>query len=169
MPKVTGYQIREAIKRQTLLRDTAASMFTDSLKRFASEDKPSPDDMMVDFYKADKAIVKLQVAQMQYNLAVKLTTQVDRKPITLAEAVKRLGGASRCEKMWRTAATPETHLFRGDTRRKDEERAISTLTLSEAAKRSSAAAKGVAQLRQAIAIANATEIDLEDLDESLLQ
>ena len=174
MAKVTGYQLREAIKRQTLLRDTAAAMFTDSLRKFPGEDKPVPDEMMASFYRADTAIAKLQVAQMRYNLIVKIGTfammHADQKSMTLAEAVKRLGGSGRCEKMWRGAATPTEKRFGYDeTRREDEVRAMPQLTLIEAAKRSSAAAKGVGQLRQAIAVANATEVEVEDLDEELLQ
>ena len=168
---VTGYQLREAIKRHTLLRDTAAAMFSDSLHKFPGEDKADPDTLLQQFYAADTAIARLQVAQMKYNLAVKLVIEMRKEdgPMTLAEGVKRLGGAARCEKMWRSAATPkEKRFIYEDTRRKDEERAVPALTLTEAAHRASVAAQGAGRLRQAIAVANAREVEIEGLDASLL-
>ncbi len=65
--KVTGIQIREAIKRWTLRRDASAGQFSESLWQF-SEDKntTTPVDLMKTFQEAEAAIARLQLAQTRY-------------------------------------------------------------------------------------------------------
>src|SRR5579885_1022293 len=101
--KVTGYQIREAIRKQELQRDTVISQFNASLFKFEGEEKLSPDDVAKMFTQAEQAIANLQTGLARYNLYVVIDVLGDK--MTLAEGVKRLGGAGRLEKLWREAAT----------------------------------------------------------------
>lgn len=51
---VTGYLLREAIRRHELRRDTAARQFEDGILRFPDEDKLSPDDAARAFLEAEQ-------------------------------------------------------------------------------------------------------------------
>jgi hypothetical protein len=169
--QVTGYALREAIKRHTLRRDTAASMFSGTLKKFPDDKKPAPDEVMATFVSADIAIAQLQTLQMRYNLALKVS--VTGVEISLAEAIKRVGGVGRVEKMWRGSAAPEKDRYGG--MREDDERdptrirSKSTLSPLEAADRALRAGKLAAELRQVIAVANATVVEFEGLSAELFE
>lgn len=168
--RVTGYALREAIKRHTLRRDTAASMFVGTLKQFPDDKKPLPDEVMLTFVASDLAIAALQTAQMRYNLGQ--VVKIGSQAISLAEAIKRVGGVGRCEKMWRAAAAPERDRY--STREDDERdptrvRSAIIVTPLEAADRALLAGKQAAELRQAIAVANATPIDVEGLSAELME
>lgn len=167
--RVTGYSLREAIKQHTLKRDTAATMFSDTLRAFPDEKKPAPGDVMKTFLDAEDAIARLQTAQMRYNISVRVT--IDGESLPLAAAVKLVGGVARAEKMWRSAATPKTDRFgyRDDSRDANTIVSVATITPQEAVGHATKTAKRSAVLRQAIAVANATEILIEDLDASLFE
>lgn len=166
--KVTGYQIREAIRKWNLKRDMLAAAFKDSLKRFQDEQKPDPSDVMRDYKIADRTIALLQVAQDHYNLGI----TIDDKGTPLAIGVKLLGGAGRMEKMWRSVAAPEENRYGGDgsVRRADEVTAAPTVTKAEAFHLAEEAGNYSAELRKAIATANATmfEVDVEGLEAQAL-
>src|SRR5580698_4796879 len=98
--RVSGYAIREAIKQQERRRDAAANAFAGSLKKFPDENKEAPNQIMDAFAKAEISLAELQVAQMRYNLAVQV--EIGDK-MSLAEAIKRVGGAGRIEKMWKSS------------------------------------------------------------------
>jgi hypothetical protein len=168
--RVTGYALREAIKRHTLRRDTAASMFENTLKRFPDEHKPTPDEVMNTFVTADLAIAALQTAQMRYN--IEQVVKIGGRSISLAEAIKRVGGVGRSEKMWRSAAAPSKRDAYGrddDERDPSRVRSVVTLTPLEAADRALLAGKQAAELRQAIAVANAAALDIESLSAELME
>lgn len=169
--KITGYALRETIKQHELRRDTAAQSFDGSLKAFPKEDKPSPQSVVEQFLVAERAIAQLQVAQMRYNLAV--TVQVAGESMTLAEAIKRVGGEGRSEKMWRSAAGPKKDRY-GSYRDEDEidptkVRAVPTVTTAEAVKLATQAGKRAGAMRAAIATANATSIEIEGLFPALFE
>jgi hypothetical protein len=169
--KTTGYALREAIKQFELRRDTAARSFDGSLRKFPDEDKEAPQKIVEQFLKAEGAIVSLQVAQARYNLAVGV--EANGEKMSLEEAVKRIGGYARAEKMWRTAAGPKPDRY--NTYRNDDERDPTklvsriTVTPSEAVKLASAAAKRAGALRAAIATGNAREVEIENLDPALFE
>ncbi len=164
--KVTGYQLREAIKRWQLRRDTAAAQFTDSLKAFPGEDKPDPREIMERLYTAESSIAVLQAAQARYNLSIVISND-----FSLHEAVKLVGGAGRREKMWRNVAAPQKNKYEinRDERDKDAVVARPTVSQGQAMELADQAAGSASFLRSAIAVANATERDLDELSAALFE
>jgi hypothetical protein len=172
--KVTGYMLREAIKRHELRRDVAARSFNDSLKAFPGEVKDNPADIVEQFLAAERATAALQTAQMRYNLAVKIDLYGhgwDRTTMTLAEAIKLIGGEGRVEKMWRSAAGPskKDRYYSDDEIDPSHIRAQPTIKPQEAVKLATVAGKRAGALRAAIATANATEVEIEDLSPALFE
>lgn len=129
----------------------------------------APEKVMQQFLDAEAAIAKLQVAQTRYNLMV--TVSLESETITLCEAVKRIGGLGRAEKMWRTAtgAKPDRYGYNDDVRDPNQVRATETISVNDAAAKASAQAKIAGRLRAAIATANAREVEIESLDASLFE
>jgi hypothetical protein len=167
--KITGYQLREAIKQQSLKRDTIAASFTGTLKKFPEETKDAPKDVMQEFLLAELAVTQLQMAQMRYNLVVQV--EVLGESMTLGEAIKRVGGSARAEKMWRTAANPKRdHYYGGDEERDPTKvRPVAALTAKELLRLAQGAAKQAGAFRAAIATGNAVVIDIEGLTSALFE
>ena len=168
--KVTGYGLREAIKLHKLRSDEAASSFDSTLKIFAGDTKETPQEVVERYLAAEAAVSRLQAAQAEYNLIVKVT--IDGVSITLSEAIKRVGGLGRAEKMWRSAASPKKDRYGSsieDTRNATIEYAKPTLSPTEAAVFASKVAKTAGRFRAAIAAANTVEVDIKDLDPTLLE
>jgi hypothetical protein len=166
--EVTGYKLREALRRQTLRRETAASQFKDSLKKFPDEVKATPDQVIKRVRDAEENISILQVAQTRYNLAVRVEVP-GKGRVTLLECVKRIGGLGRIEKTWRSAATIKERGLFDDERTQDpgvvrQERQIS---IDDASARTEQIDRELALLREVIAVGNAHKVDMEDLDASL--
>jgi hypothetical protein len=163
---VTGFLIREAIKRWELRRDVAQNAFSDSLTKFRGEEKQSPKAISDAFQKAESAIAWLETGQARYNLKVMVDVLGER--ISLCEAVKRLGGAARSEKMWKSVATPKKSRYDiyGDTsttRDPTKERAEATITQKELLDTANKMASVSGSLRAAIAKGNGTEFPHEEL------
>jgi hypothetical protein len=170
--KTTGYALREAIKRHELRRDSAARSFTGTLKMFPGEEKESPEEVMRAFVEADEAIARLQEAQMRYNLAVRVPSESGAMPMSLALAVKLVGGAGRREKMWRNAGAPAERRGYGldeDERDPTKVRASAVLSPRDLLKLSATASSQASALRQAIAVGNAVEVEIENLSASLFE
>jgi len=168
--KVTGYLLREAIKQHELRRDAAAQAFDGSLKAFPGEEKPTPQSLVDQFLASERAIAKLQVAQMQYNLYVKVNVQGE--DMSLAEAIKRVGGEGRSEKMWRSATgtKKDRYGYSGDDEMDPNRvRSKATITVNEAVKLATQAGKRAGVMRAAIATANAKEVEIEDLSPALFE
>lgn len=167
--KITGYALREALKQHELRRDAASRSFNGTLKSFTDESKETPQAVMEVLRHAERCIARLQVAQMRYNLAV----TVPGGTMLLAEAIKLIGGIGRAEKMWRTVAGPKEDRYSSyheeDVRDPTKIRASSTITVKEAVALAAATAKESSQLRESIAIANATSVEVEGLDASLFE
>lgn len=172
--KVTGYMLREALKQHQLRRDTAARAYAGSLKKFPDEDKQTPQEVVSQFLEAETAIVKLEVAQMRYNLAV-LVDVPGFGRVPLAHAIKAIGPEARAEKMWKTAtgSVPERYAsYRTDDERDpDKVQAKPTITPAEATKLAVKMSKRAGAFRAAIATGNAVEVEvtLEDLDPALFE
>jgi hypothetical protein len=163
--QVTGYALREAIRRQQLRRDTIAAQFSDTLYVFEGEEKQSPDEVAAALMKAERTVAALQRAQDEYNLHVKVTGKLIGE-MTLCTAVKLVGGTGRLEKMWRTAAVPKQDCYDTErmVRNKDDVRARSTMNVRDLTDRAAKAASYAGALRAAIAEANSTKIEIEGLD-----
>jgi len=172
--KVTGYMLREAIKQHELRREAAYRAFSDSLKVFPGEVKDSPVALVEQFLAAERAIAALQTAQMKYNLIVKVELYGhgwERTTMPLGQAIKLIGGEGRVEKLWRSAAGPKKDRYYRDPDEIDPThvRAQPTIKPQEAVKLATAAGKRAGALRAAIATANATEVEIEDLSPALFE
>jgi hypothetical protein len=77
------------------------------------------------------------------------------------------------EKMWRSIAAPRKDRYssfdREMTRDKDQERAQRTVSFQEAGERAQQAARFASALREAIQVANATEVEIESLTPDLFE
>lgn len=162
--KITGYQLREAIKRWELHKSTAAKQFDESLWAFEGDDKASPGELADTFLKAEDAVAKLQTLQARYNLSV--VVDVLGSKMSLCQAVKMVGGAGRHEKMWRNAATNSgqcgyAYGQNPMSRKTDEVHAKRTVSVKEAIERADRAARLASALRSAIALGNGQEREME--------
>lgn len=168
--KVTGYKLREALRRWQLRRDTASGQFSKVLVAFKDEDKPKPAAIANAVLTAETAIAKLQSAQALYNTSVTVT--VEGQPSTLLECIKRIGGLGRVEKMWRTAATVKEDRYSmhdSKTRKSDEVVAERTISYEAAGEQAAVYGKLLGQMREAIAVGNATESEVKNLDAALFE
>jgi hypothetical protein len=161
--KITGYKLKELIKRAEMVRDTVASHFNGSLHKFEGDDKDGPQDVVAKFRKADLALAQVQTVQARYNLAVEV--EVLGEKMSLMEAVKRVGGAGRVEKMWRSASgeKKDRYSYRDDdlTREAGQIRAKRTINKSQTLELAQEAAKIAGSLRAAIAEGNSVEVELD--------
>jgi hypothetical protein len=159
--KVTGYQIREAIRQWELRRDAALRMFDDSLTFFEGDEKPNPVQVAERFQQADRAIATLQGYQTRFNLAL----EIKELGVNLGTAVRMVGGAGRLEKMWRSTVGKKksryAYLDNTLTRRANEETAKPVLSKEECLELASQAARDAGKLRAFIAAANATAVEIE--------
>lgn len=164
--KVTGYQLRAAIKSREIQLKVAISLFEDSLMAFPGEDK-NPVELMNDVAALEYDIAKLQEQQGLYNQAV--TLEVQGESYSLAMAVKYDGGAGRAEKLWRSALPKkERYSYRQDSRKADEQFAKSTIEPKVLVGLVEKSATFAANLRGAIAAANNTEVEISGLTQEML-
>ena len=166
-----GFLLREAIRRWELRRDTFIKAFPTTLYKFENESKANPEETAKAFLDAETAIAKLQCSQSRYNL--KVVVNVFDEKITLCEAVKRLGGAGRIEKLWREAVSPkqERYSYNDPTERDStKERASWVMDAKGIINRANKAGAFVGALRAAIAKGNGTDVDVSEigLDPTLL-
>jgi hypothetical protein len=168
--KITGYKLQHALRELAHLRDVLSSQFKESLWVFEKDDKPKPIQVMDSFSQTEEKIAKLQVAQAKYNLAI--TVKVGKDPMTLAEAVKRVGGAGRMEKMWRSVAADtgkDRYAMRENARDKNTEYAHRAMPVEKALGMAKEAARFASGLREAIQVGNAQEMEIEGLDPALFE
>jgi hypothetical protein len=166
--QIDGNMLRTALSKWNLLKESAAGAFNDSLHKFDGEVKDDPKAIVFELEKAELAITRLQVAQMRYNLEVKVSASDGT--ITLAEAIKRVGYAGRTEKLWRGAAQTKEdpygrlQLIRDPT----QQHAKAVLSKKEAVQLAVAAGKATNELKGAIASGNSIKIEM-DLDPALFE
>lgn len=174
--KVNGYEIQEAIRQWRLRRETKYDEFRDSLWSFPDEEKASPSQLKSELENAEEAIAKLQVAQMRYNLEVEVNVE-GTGSMSLAEAIKRIGGVNRLQSAWREAASdmdqrPSPIWGRraaGDRVRSTEEEYASRTIRSEACvEEANEQGSQAAKLRAAINQGNTQHVDLS-LDPWLIE
>lgn len=168
--KVSGIQLKEAIKMAGLELDIVRSQFNDSLHKFKDETKPHPANVASRIESLEEKLGLLQTAQRYFNLNV--TGTFLGREITLENAVKIVGGKGRVAKMWRQAArgaeVDKWDRRQALTRKADEEKAEPTITQDEALQKAKETERKASDLRALIAKANAQEIEIEWLDESLM-
>jgi len=164
--KVTGYSLRDAIKEQELEKETAEGAFSSSLRAFPGETK-DPVKLVERLEQAELKLCRLEVAQMRYNTLV--VVEVQGEKMSLAEAIKRVGGAGRVEKMWKGAIQDKKNRFGDDEDYRDptQVRPVRTIESERAKDLARAAGKKANAFRAAIATGNGREVDIESLDASL--
>jgi len=171
--KITGYKIREKLNELKLDKDLMASGFNDSLYVFEGEEKENPWELATQLQSLEYKIAALQMSQTEYNLRVQV--RVAGELMTLCEAIKRRGGASRMESLWRRTSDGLSGSIGGryfqDDRIKDTDKIYATPSMSstEVAEEVKLAAKYVAAIGAAIAEGNTEEIDIPGMDESLFE
>jgi hypothetical protein len=170
--KITGYAIREALRRWQLRRDTAESQFTGTLLRFEDEKKPSPQEIIKLTLEAETAIARLQLLQTRYNLAVTISVDGIGSHLTLLECIKRFGGLGRVEKLWRVASTEKSDRYAfadRSVRDKDQIVAQRAISYEDAARQTIESGRTLGKLREAVAVGNAREMEFEDFDAALFE
>ena len=170
--QITGFTIREAIKRWEMVRETSSKQWNDSQFVFEKDEKTSPDDLMKAYRDAERAVASLQTAQARFNIQTKV--KVLGEEMTLAEAVKLVGGAGRVEKMWKSYAanTGSDRYSRVElSRSKENEYAKRAVSVKDCLKRATEAAKFAGALRAAIAEGNSVKVEASTigLDPKLLE
>lgn len=168
--QVTGYQLREAVKRATQRCEMARNVFKDSAVGFDDEAK-DPIAAAAAFDKRGIDVAFLQALQQQYNQTVTLPgIKVRGMPVTLAVGVKLIGHAGAIEKEWRNMAAAKRERYGADPateRDTSKVYAKKLVTPDMAVARSEATGAFAAELRAAIAVANNTVLDM-DIDPTLL-
>ena len=164
--KVTGNQLRAAVKLLETKLQAAIHVFEDSLYAFSDEEK-DPIKAMDKIKEIQKNISEVQELQAIYNLLV--TVPVGTETMTLCRAVKLIGMAGQSASLWRSAMPKKRDRYHDPekTRRVDEETSSLTLSMEHVAEWLYTA-QGYANLLQtAIAQGNSTEVPL-DVPEGLL-
>lgn len=166
--KVTGYQLREAIRAWELRKSAAEQLVPESLMCFAGQEHEDPAKIIAQVAEAEAKIAEIETVQSAYNLGV--TVWVIDKDITLAEAIKAVGGAGRVEKLWRMAVKGDNNRDRGYgynelRKEKDTELAKRTISVEVAMKAAALAAQYAGALRAAIAQGNNQEKDVGGLSQ----
>lgn len=165
--KFTGYQLREAIRRWHNKLEVSASLFNDALWVFEDDitTSPNPKEIGTVYLEAEEAVALLETAQQSYNLAVKFPL-LNYGEVTLAFAVKLIGTSGRYAKMWKGCASDTGKEKYGYNRDKvksaDDIFAKRTIGISDAMEIYNIADRRASQIRAIIAVANSTEIEIED-------
>lgn len=166
---VNGYQLRAAIQRHELRRNTATAKWPKSLKAFPDENKERPESISDALQLHERNLARLQTAQVLYNILVRI--DVDGESILLMEAIKRAGGLKRLAALWKAEAAPTHSRYAtrdDDVRKADQIRAVPVLQPDEAASVLLGLNEQIEQLNRAIAKGNETLLKM-DLDESHLR
>jgi hypothetical protein len=164
--QVNGYELREAMKRWNTLRNIAAAQHKDSIFVFEGDEALPLDKVVSNFIQADDAYSKLQEVQQWYNAQVPVNYKgLEGKVVTstLAFAVKAVGGAGRIEKMWRDACAEKQDRYGyRQERERDPSKTYAkrSVTIAEAMKKADAASKYAMTLRQTIARANTSMLEV---------
>lgn len=162
MLQVNGYKIQHTLRELQHRREMAATQFSEGTFIFADEVEQTmgAQEAFDIFYDCEEKIARLQVIQAEYNL--KNMCVVQGKEMSLHEAVKRVGGAGRAEKMWRTATTSGRDRWerRERTRSKDDVRATRAVPIPKCMENAKVAARYASALREAIQIANGKTLDI---------
>jgi hypothetical protein len=166
---ITGYKIREQLRQLSLRIKTLQATYKESLFVFLNESTEDNDPRLIaaKISTLERQTTALQEVQAKYNLGVKVA--VGGGLMSLLHAIKLIGGAGRLESMWRTAATSTGRSRWGDPlteRDADKDYAQRRIPVEEALTLASEASKRASEVRTAIAVGNAREVEM-DVDPAL--
>ncbi len=165
--KVTGYQLREALRHWRSVLEGLAIDLKGSLWYFDLKEKVDPLAVAEGYIAAENAVAKIEEAQQQYNLLIKVRYSIDEEPQTLTYAIKALGSAGRYAAIWKAVASDKQkdRYGIGDSydrvRNKGDVHAKRSIAKEAASKMRTAANKHASDLRQAIALANAQTLEID--------
>lgn len=163
--KITGYRLREAIQGLELQRQTAAAQFPDTLLVFPGHEKPSPKSVLDKVEEYELKLCTLQTVQGVYNQMVQV--DIGQQRTSLASAVKMKGALERTAKLWRIAATGKRDKYARyrsdapDRIKSDEVMAVKAVAPEVAAQEVARLMKDIGRVKEAIAIGNATSVELD--------
>ena len=168
--KVTGYQLREALRHWRSVLEGLAVDLKGSLYYFDLKEKINPLTVAEDYRAAEDAVSRIEEAQQKYNLRVTMTIADESQ--TLTYAIKALGMAGRYAAIWKAVASDKQSTRGwGDSnervRNKDDVHAKRSISKEAASKMRTAANKHASDIRQAIALANASTLEI-DIPENLI-
>ena len=169
--KTTGYQLREALRHWRSVQEGLAIDLKGSLYYFDQKEKINPLTVAKDYTAAEDAVARIEEAQQKYNL--RITVTIADEPKTLTYAIKALGMAGRYAAIWKAVASDKQQSSRGwgesyeRVRNKDDVHAKRSISKEAATKMRTAANKHASDLRQAIALANASTLEI-DIPENLI-
>lgn len=158
----TGYALQTKIRTLKVEVDSYASQFENGKAKFQDEDKPTCWEAFKNFKQAEEELATVQTLQCMYNQRVYVTVQGVR--MTLAKAVRLVGGAGRAEAMWRNIVAPKKDRYGsrdGLVRSANETHADPTYTMDQAKEQAKKTSTYASALRQAIQEANATQVELD--------
>jgi hypothetical protein len=162
MTKMDGNRFKLNLKLWQDRRASLLSQWDDSMWAFEGEEKVGTKELSEQITTAEISIAKLQTMQTTFNLKVMLLWK--GKEITLMEAIKAVGGAGRMEKMWSAAARIKKDRYGyspRETRNKDQEVSVRTISVEDAAKMSTLATRDAGQLRALIAKGNQESVEMD--------
>jgi DNA-binding transcriptional MerR regulator len=172
MAKVTGYGLKEIIKKLERRRDTAKSQFEEALYYFEGETttevaQKRAAELAKQYEDLERKIARVQSLQAEYNASVTITIQDGDHTCkyTLSHAIKLLGGAERIEKLWQKATSVDSsggsRYYSPDrVRVAGQEHAKRAISTNGAIMESEKASTFVGALRAAVAVANSTEKEM---------
>lgn len=169
---VNGYRLKRMLRSLERRRGYLKNRWSDSLWAFPGEEKPNPEALLDELREVEFNLAQVQTAQARYNLEIEVDVKHggERERMSLLEAIKRVGGASRLEQMAKAASSSEEQYYYGHsphTRSTEAEHATRQLAPERAAERMDQLGEYAEALREAIAIGNETTIDIDGLDSSL--
>lgn len=166
--KVTGYMLREAVRRWTTVQTVAAKMFPEVTFAFFGDIKDNPLEIDTQYWTAALAVSELQEAQQKFNASIRV--KVGNQEMNLSRAIKLVAFAGQRSKAWKTAACETGKSRYSDklmVRDKDSEVAKRQMSVKECLAKQAEIDSFLADLRTAISVANGKEIDIIDLDPKL--
>ena len=169
--KVTGYQLKEALKIKAVIISALYNEHEDSIFKFEDEEKRSLDEILVDIEKHEKENAIIQTVQSEFNLSNEVEIPTLGK-MSLEQAIKLVGGYGRMAKMYRSFAKGGTkdrwERDRTKTRNNNEETAKPVITRNKAIIHAKQLERVASDLRSAIAMANSKTFDTIVLTEDML-
>jgi hypothetical protein len=98
--KITGIQIREAVKHWTAQKLLLSKVFVDSGFSFPNENKQTPEEVAAQFEQASRCVAELESLQQAYNGAHSFV--LEGRMLTLSEGVKLMAAYAQLVNMWTT-------------------------------------------------------------------
>lgn len=171
--QISGYQLREALRHWRSVVESLTIDLKESFRYFDIKEKLDPLLVAEKYKAAEDAVAKIEEAQQRYNLRVNLS--IADESYTLTYAIKAIGMAGRYAAIWKTSTTAGSDRAGGrlwgvnteHVRNKDDVHAKRTIDKETATKMHIAANRHAADIRQAIALANASQLEI-DIPENLV-